>query len=157
MRAISCLLAALSFLWVLPVSAEQALKLDRVRGYLIYEDDGSLSKNVARRTDQIVANDENGSSTQMLLDIVVSGPKNSVVDTGAFLYVWVTADSSQVGDRAMVDKGWSISYIGLKSEVVRSVVIDHECEGITLNTRMDIDQNTLGKTLEKRFDITCGD
>lgn len=139
------------------MSAEQALKLDRLRGYLIYEDDGSLSNNVARRTDQIVANDKNGSSTQMLLDIVVSGPKNSVIDTCAFLYIWMTANGSQVGDRAMVDKGWPISYVGLKSEVVRSVIIDHECEGFTVNTRVDIDQNTLGKTLEKRFDITCGD
>lgn len=57
------------FLWILPVSAEQALKLDRVHGYLIYEDDSILSKNVTRQTDQIDANDENGYSTQKLLTI----------------------------------------------------------------------------------------
>lgn len=157
MRVVFCLLTFWVTLLTVPAFAETALDVDRYRGYLIYEDDGSLSKNVARRTDQIIANDENGSSVQMLLDIVVSGPKSSVIDSGAFLYVWVEAAGAQTGDRAMIDKGWPIGYVGLKSEVVRSIVVDHDCDGFTVNARLDPDENTVGKTYSKQFNITCGD
>lgn len=150
-------MAVCAVVWAVPALAEPTLDVDRVRGYLIYEDDGSLSKNFARRKDQIVANDENGSSVQMLMDIVVSGPENTVIDSGAYLYVWVVAADAQQGDRAMIDKGWPINYVGLKSETVRSIIIDHDCEGFTVNARVDLDQNTVGETFQKRFNMICGD
>lgn len=140
-----------------PALAAEDLAVDRIRGYLVYEDTGDLSKNVARRTDQIVANDENGSSIQMLVDIVVDGPKNELIEGNTYLYVWVTGANYQTGDRPKIDQGWPISYVGLTGEVVRSIVVDHDCEGFEVRARLDDGERQIGRELVKRFDLTCGD
>lgn len=156
MRIVFCFLAFWGTIFAVPASAEITLNVDRYRAYLIYEDEGNLSENVASGKGQIIARDENGSSIQILLDIVVSGPENTIIDSGAFLYVWVTAVDAQTGDRAMIDKGWPINYVGQKSETVRSIIIEHGCEGFIVNARVDIDENNVGETHTKQFNITCG-
>lgn len=140
-----------------PISNAMAgdARFDRLRAYLIYEDSGKLSKNIARRTDQIVANDENGTSTQMLVDLVVKGDKNSLQDPAPMLLVWVT-DPLDAQRPAFVDRGWPLNFIGLTGEIVRSVVVDHDCGPVTIHTRLDRGK-TLGREVTKQINITCGD
>ena len=123
--------------------------------YLIWEGNGKLSKNIARRTDQVIANGEEGSSTQVLVDLVVAGGKNTVYEDSPLLLVWVTdpLDSSRP---AFVDKGWSISYVGLTGETVRSIIVDHDCNPVTLHARIDAG-DVIGREVTKELNITCGD
>ncbi|PLX35820.1 MAG: hypothetical protein C0606_17125 [Hyphomicrobiales bacterium] len=136
-------------------SALEPVKFDRARAYLIWEDTGNLSKNIARKKEQIIANGEEGSSTQVLIDLVVSGEKNTVYPNPPMLIVYVTNPYEEHGPM-MVDKGWSISYVGLKGESVRSIIVDHDCNPFVLHARVD-NGETIGKEYEKTFNLTCGD
>lgn len=148
-------MGALALAMANSAEATEPLQFDRFRAYLIYEDNGKLSKNVAARRDQIVANDENGSSAQILVDIVATGSKNALYENGEFLIVWVTDPFDEHGP-AKVDKGWPISYVGLTGEVVRSIIIDHDCGPVLLHARVSTDSKT-GKEWYQKLNITCGD
>lgn len=137
-------------------SAAAGLDVDRVRGYLIYEDTGNLSKDVVGRQDQVVANDENGTSTQLLVDVVVAGPADTLAE-GAMLLVWVRRPFDEPGTPAMVDTGWPLNYIGHTGQVVRSLVIDHDCNPVELHARVDDGQGNQGNEFIKTFNLTCGD
>ena len=138
------------------VAAAQPVAIDRINGYLVYEDTGKMSRNVAGETNQILANGENGSSVQMIVDIVMSGPKNDLVAENTFLYVWATNHLSEQADMTLVDRGWPIVFVGNTGEVVRTVVIDHDCNGFEVHARVDRG-DTIGQEVVKRFDLTCGD
>ncbi len=138
------------------VNAAEPVRFDRFRAYLIYEDSGKLSKNIAKRTDQIVANDENGSSVQVLVDIVASGGKNQVYDNNTLLLTWVTDPFAEMGTPSKVDMGWPITYVGLNGEVTRSIIVDHDCGPFTLHARVDVG-DSFGKEYVKEFNLTCGD
>jgi predicted secreted Zn-dependent protease len=69
------LVAAAALLAAAPAAA-QTVKADRFRAFLIWETTGDLSKNVMNDTPQIEANTQKGMSTQIYVDIVVTGPKD---------------------------------------------------------------------------------
>jgi|GEM_PF-3152019 len=135
--------------------AAEPVRFDRFRAYLIFEDTGNLSKNVAGRTDQILANTEEGSSVQILIDIVAAGGENQVYEDGPLLLTWATSPYDPHGP-FLVDKGWAISYVGLTGEVTRTIVVDHDCEPFTLHARVDRG-DAIGEEFSKEFNIWCGD
>lgn len=147
-------LALGAFLGASPALAQTA-KVDRVRAFLIWEDSGDLSKNVVGQTPRIEANTQKGMSTQIMIDIVVSGPKNKTAGKNVMLYTWANNDQDK-GARPMMDLGWPVTYFGDKGETVRSVIINHDCQPFTLSARVD-HGDKIGRVFEKTFPIFCGD
>jgi len=131
-------------------------KVDHFNGYLINEDDGKMSKNVATQSDQIEANNQNGTGTQIIVDIFVKGAKNQLYENNPFLYVVVSKMLANVGDPPMLDTGFPINFIGNKGQTVRTVVIEHNCEGFTIEAYTMIGDKRVSE-LTKTFNITCGD
>lgn len=133
----------------------QTEKVDRVRAFLIWEESGELSKNVVGTAPRIEANGPKGMSTQIIIDIIVSGPKNTVPKGQVMLYTWANNDQDK-GARAMVDVGWPVTYFSAKGETVRSIIVDHQCQAFTLSARVDRGSTT-GRVLQTKFPIFCGD
>ena len=131
-------------------------KVDHFNGYLINEDDGKMSKNVASQADQIEANNQNGTGTQIIVDIFVKGTKNQLYENNPFLYVVVSKMSAKVGDPPMLDTGYPINFIGNLCQTVRTVVIEHNCEGFTIDAYTMVGDKKIS-VLSKTFNITCGD
>lgn len=130
--------------------------VDRFRAYLIYEDSGELSKNMAKRDDQIVANDEKGTSVQMLVDVVMAGKKGQLYENNPFLYVVVREAMAETGAPPMLDTGFPLTFVGQTGELVRTLVVNHNCSGFDIEAYiMDGDRRT--SELKKTFSITCGD
>lgn len=130
--------------------------VDRFRAYLIYEDSGELSKNMAKREDQIVANDEKGTSVQMLVDVVMAGKAGQLYENNPFLYVVVREMMAETGAPPMIDTGFPLTFVGQTGELVRTLVVNHNCNGFEIEAYiMDGDKRT--SELKKTFSITCGD
>jgi hypothetical protein len=149
--------AALAVSWVLapPASAGDLAppKVDRFRAFLIYEDSGDLSKNLARSEDQIVANDDKGTSVQMLVDVVLTGKPDQLYESNPVLHVTARSDLDEIG--VLVDKEFPLTFFA-KDELVRTIVVDHGCNGFALAAEI-IDGGKRVSGLEKTFSITCGD
>jgi hypothetical protein len=135
-----------------------APKIDRLRGYLIWEESGELSKNVATEESQIVAVDrEKGSSVQMLVDVVMTGtPDTYPTGEQPFLYVIVRNLGAQMGDPPMIDTGFPLSYVGRTGELVRSILVDHNCDGFELEAYVATGSERSSE-IRKTFSLTCGD
>lgn len=131
--------------------------IDRLRAYLIWEDSGELSKNLAKSTEQIVANTEKGTSAQMLVDVVLTAKGDSLyADKQPMLYIYVLPMGAQVGDPAMIDTGFPISYIAKGGELTRSVIVEHGCNGFSFSARVMVEDKIISQ-LDKDYSITCGD
>ena len=131
--------------------------IDRVRAYLIWEDTGELSKNLAKTSDQIVANSDKGTSAQMLMDVVLTAKGDSLYSgKQPFLYVYVTPMGAAVGDPPMLDTGFPISYIAKGGELTRSVIVEHGCNGFSFSARVMVEDKIISE-YEKDYSITCGD
>jgi hypothetical protein len=134
----------------------QGPKVDFFKGYLINEDNGKMSKDVATQSDQIEANGPNGTGTQMIVDVWVKGGKNQLYENAPFLYITVTGMDWKQGDPPMVDIGFPINYIGATGQTVRTLVVDHNCNGFTIEAYTMIGDKRVSE-LTKTFNITCGD
>lgn len=147
-------LALIALLAAAPARA-QTEKIDRVRAFLIWEESGDLSKNVVGSTPRIEANGPKGMSSQIIVDIIVSGPKNTMPKGQLILYASADRDQDK-GARPMVDVGWPITYFSAKGERVRSLIVDHMCQPFTLSVRVGRG-NAMGRIMETKFPIFCGD
>lgn len=131
--------------------------IDRIRAYLIWEDSGELSKNLASAKDQIVANTEKGTSAQMLVDVVLTAKGDSLYSgKQPFLYIYVTPMGAQVGDPPMLDTGFPITYIAKGGELTRSVIVEHGCNGFSFSARVMVEDKIISE-FNKDYSITCGD
>ena len=140
---------------IVAVAAEPPA-VDRFRAYLIYEDSGELSKNRAKDVDQIIANDDKGTSVQMLVDVVMTAKANSLHESNPFLYVVVHSTLEEPSAKPLVDIGFPLTFVGNTGELVRTLVVDHNCNGFDIEAYvMDGDKRT--SEIRKSFSITCGD
>jgi len=130
-----------------------APKLEKFRAYLIYEDSGDLSKGLAGGDDQIVANDEHGTSIQMIVDVVMSGKPDTLYENNPILHVVV--HGSDPGTPPIVNAEFPLTFMAKKT-LVRTVVIDHNCNGVTIDAYM-MDGKKKISEIKKSFSITCGD
>ena len=134
------------------------ISVERIRGYLIYEDTGKLSADIGGRTDQIVANDENGTSMQLLVDVVVAGPKSYLIEGDQpFLRVWAIDASLEDPGRTLAELTWPMSFVGHTGTVIRTLVVDHNCAPVDIVARIDTADGTPGPETTHRFDLMCGD
>lgn len=133
----------------------EAPKVDRFRAFLIYEDTGDRSKNLAKTEDQIIANDEKGTSVQMLVDVVLSGKENQAYENAPVLHVIARSSIAEPGEKPLVDTEFPISFM-VKKNVTRTVVVDHGCNGFDIEAYM-MDGKKKTSDIKKSFSITCGD
>ncbi len=130
--------------------------IDRVRAFLIYEDTGDLSKNVAKTADQIVANDEKGSGVQILIDVILTAKKDQLFENNPMLHVLARSIMDGADAPPILDKTFPLNYVGSTGELIRTVVVDHNCNGFELEAYV-MDGKKKTSELKKSFSITCGD
>ena len=86
----------------------------------------------------------------------MTGPKNQTYENAPFLYVVVNSLTANQGDPPMVDTGYPINFIGNTGQIVRSLVVEHNCNGFTIDAYTMVGDKKLSE-LKKTFNITCGD
>lgn len=141
-----------------PVMAQsvKAPDIDRIQAFLIYEDTGKLSKDISGSTDQIVANDENGTSIQMLVNVVLKSKPDQLFENNPVLHVKATSALMSEGGPAPVTAQFYVSYIASGGELFRSVVVDHGCNGFDLEAWVE-EGGKRTSEFKKSFSVTCGD
>jgi hypothetical protein len=152
----SFFLISTAFLALPAAALADAPKIEKLNAYLIYEDSGEMSKNVAAKADTgdtIVANDEKGQSVQMVVDIVMGGKANQLYENAPVLHVVV--HGSDPGTEPLVNAEFPINFMA-KSKLFRTVVVDHNCNGVDIDAYM-MDGKKKVSEIKKSFSITCGD
>ena len=130
--------------------------VDRLQAFLIYEDNGRLSKDLSGTTDQIIANDENGTSIQMLVNVVLKSKPDQLFENAPVLYIKATPSMMSEGGPEVVESRNYISYIASSGELYRSIVVDHGCNGFDLEAYV-MDGGKRTSEFKKSFSVTCGD
>lgn len=152
----SVIVSAASLVMLPSVAFADAPKIEKLRAFLIYEDSGDMSKNVAAKADSgdtIVANGDKGQSIQMRVDIVMSGKANQLYENNPVLHVVVHGSDS--GTPPIVNAEFPLAFMA-KDKLFRTVVIDHNCNGVNIDAYM-MDGNKKTSEIKKSFSITCGD
>lgn len=143
-----------AMLALLPAAARaEAPKVERMNAYLIYEDSGERSKNVADQADQIIANGEKGQSVQMIVEIVMGGKAEQLYENAPVLHVVV--HGSDPGTPPIVNAEFPISFMA-GNKLFRTVIVDHNCNGVDVDAFM-MDGKDKTSEVKKSFSITCGD
>lgn len=127
--------------------------IEKINAYLIYEDSGKVSKNIADAPDQIVAQDENGQSVQMIIDVVLSGKAGAMYENNPVLHV-VTKPSLDEAAKP-VSEEFPIAFMA-KDKLFRTVIVNHNCNGFDIEAYVT-DGAKRTSELKKSFSITCGD
>lgn len=149
-------LACAAFLALTAAAGAADLKITAINDYLVWEDTGKLSKNLADVTDQIVANGEDGSSVQMIVDVVVAGEPNSLHEETPVLVVTASRPEGYSDEPALVEKRFPISFVGPTGRVYRSVVVDHDCNPFVLRAFLETGGRK-GRAVTRDVGLTCGD
>jgi len=139
-----------------PAQTAKSPDIDRIQAFLIYEDTGKLSKDVSGRTEQIIANDENGTSIQMLVNVVLKSKPDQLYENSPVLHIKATPALMSEGGPEPVAAQFHISYIASGGELVRSVVVDHGCNGFELEAWVE-EGGKRTSEFRKSFSVTCGD
>lgn len=146
-------LSAIAAVLLPGIALADSPKIETIKAYLIYEDSGKVSKNIADAADQIVAQDENGQSVQLLIDIVLSGKAGGLYENNPILHV-MTKPSLDEAAKPVVEE-FPIVFMA-KDKLFRTVLVNHNCNGFDLEAYvMDGDKRV--SELTKSFSITCGD
>jgi hypothetical protein len=146
-------LSAIVGILVPGIAFADAPGIAKINAYLIYEDSGKVGKNIADTPDQIVAQDENGASVQMLIDIVLSGKAGGLYENNPILHV-VTKPSLDEAAKP-VSEEFYISFMA-KDKLFRTVLVNHNCNGFDLEAYVT-DGDKRVSEFKKSFSITCGD
>jgi hypothetical protein len=124
--------------------AQSAPRLAPPRLYLIWERTGAMSKDMAGQRDQIVAVDRKlGASVQARLDAVVEG--TSKIYENLTLGIRVTSEGKRI-----VDRTYPVDFIDEPGRMVRSVIVDHQCQPFDVELTLGTTRKTL------KVDLTCG-
>lgn len=151
------MIIAVASVAALPLMAfADAPKIETIRAFLIYEDSGDMSRNIAAKAnsgDTIIANDDKGQSVQMRVDIVMSGKANRLYENNPVLHVVV--HGSDPGTAPIVSAEFPLAFMA-RDKLFRTVIVDHNCNGVSIDAYM-IDGNKKTSEIRKSFSITCGD
>jgi hypothetical protein len=146
-------LSALAGIFLPGIALADAPRIEKINAYLIYEDSGKVSKNIADAPDQIVAQDENGASVQMLVDIVLGGKPGALYENNPVLHV-VTKPSLDEAAKP-VSEDFYIAFMAT-DKLFRTIVVNHNCNGFDLEAYVT-DGDKRVSEFKKSFSITCGD
>src|SRR6516225_4957268 len=108
--------------------AESALRLGEIRAYLIWEQSGSMSKNVAGARQPIIATDKRlGTSLQVRIDASIEGAPPSL--TSFELRMVIHRDGATILDQTFSD------YF-IKPRVIRATIVEHKCGDLNVEVSM---------------------
>lgn len=160
--ALRTLLKSIGFVMALapqavPAADAETPVIDRVQALLIYEDTGKLSKDVSGDADHIVATDrKNGSSIQMLVNVVLKSEPDRLYENNPVLHVRATSVLSSDGSPKTVEDQFHITYVAETGQLVRSIVVDHGCEGFALEAYVTAGDKRTSE-FRKSYSVFCGD
>lgn len=120
--------------------------------FLLWEDTGGFSDDMAEVDGPIAAVTKAGRSLQMVVDVIVEGEPNARFDPPAVLTV--EARSTAAEAPVLFKKSWPIQTIGDFGTAMRTFVVDHACSGVTVSATVE-GAGAVSDRWEKRFDIVC--
>jgi hypothetical protein len=142
-----------AFAQATPKGASAAAKLGTPRLYLIWNDSGATSQDMAPRAmsqdpaalkNQIIASDRKlGGSLQARLDAVVEAP--SGVYDNVTLGIRVVSEGQTI-----VDQKFPVGFIDKPGRLIRAVIVNHECRPFDVELTLGSAKRTM------KVDLTCG-
>jgi hypothetical protein len=136
-----------------PKAAAATPKLGTPRLYLIWNDSGATSQDMAPRAlspdgaarkNQIIASDRKlGGSLQARLDAVIEAPSG--------IYDKVTLGIRVVSEgKTIVDQKFPVGFIDKPGRLIRAVIVNHECQPFDVELTLGSARRTMN------VDLTCG-
>jgi hypothetical protein len=117
-----------------------------LRLYLIWDDNGQMSKDVSRER-QVVATTPHHSSIQARVDVVIDGHKGAMGKDP--LEVTVHSQSFE-GETQDAKYKLPVGYFS-ENRMFRSIIVTHDCQPFEVNATLGNSHRTL------KVDLTCGD
>jgi hypothetical protein len=108
--------------------AEAALRLGEIRAYLIWEQSGLMSKNVAAARQPIIAIDKRlGTSLQVRVDASIEGASPPLTKFELHMVI-------RISGNAIFDQTFSDYFI--RPRVIRAVIVEHKCGDLDVEVSM---------------------
>jgi hypothetical protein len=136
-----------------PKAAAATPRLGTPRLYLIWNDSGAMSQDLASRAlspdgaarkNQIIASDRKlGASLQARLDAVIEAP--SGIYDKVTLGIRVTSEG-----KTIVDQTFPVGFIDKAGRLIRAVIVNHECQPFDVELTLGSAKRTM------KVDLTCG-
>ncbi len=135
-------------------------KIDRFRAYLLWEETGDLSKDVAKQSDidSFIKDDATGQikqSEQMLIDVVIKAKPLSSYDKGVQPFLNIVVKESADAPPT-VNVTFPFLSFPDNGQLVRTVVVEHKCSGFTVKASVVKGDKTVSE-MTKEFIVSCGD
>lgn len=155
MRGLGIVVAAgLAVVSSSPVWADGELTFGDSHVYLLWEDANGFSDDVSKTEGPIAGKTDIGRSLQMVVDVIVKGEPNTSFEVPPVLKV--AARSTAAGDPLLFEKSWEIRSIGDFGTAMRSFIVDHNCEGVTVDATVEVG-GAVSDSWQKRLEIVCMD
>lgn len=113
-----------------PAMAADEATLGKSKVFLIFEGSGALSDDVSAATGPVEATTAEGRSSQLVVDLVVEADPETTFTAPPVLSL--VARKSGGDGRVLAEKSWKITEVGDFGTVIRSAIVDHDCEGVSL-------------------------
>ena len=130
-----------------PKGAAAMPRLGTPRLYLIWNDSGAMSQDMAARAlspDGEIASDRKlGASLQARLDAVIEAP--SGIYDKVTLGIRVTSEG-----KTIVDQTFPVGFIDKAGRLIRAVIVNHECQPFDVELTLGSAKRTM------KVDLTCG-
>jgi hypothetical protein len=131
------------------------LAVSRINLYLIWEGSGKLSDNMASEPHITTVSRENGSASQMLVDVVVEGTPGGLYEDVPSLKIEVLRPYG-TDDSLMQAKSIPITYVHDTGKLYTTVVVEHGCEPFNVVAWIERGGQT-GAQTTKEVMLDCGD
>ena len=157
-RIFAALALGLGFLPRIGLAADPAPPvIEKVEIFVLKEDDGALSRDMADAPDAtIVANDESGFGTQLLIKAVLKAEPNALYENPPVVHLKVTPSLFFEGGPKTVEDEHHLSFFGAGGRMYRGILIDHGCNDFKLEAWVMVDREKVSE-FKKTYAILCGD
>ncbi len=132
------------------VAGAAEVSLGKPHVFLIFEDSGGLSNELATVEGPVLAMTDKGRSLQMVVDVIVDGEPDALFFDPPRVEVTARGDRGDV----LFQKTWPIGSIGDYGTTMRSFIVDHDCRPVTVEARLTAGGADAGRW-EKRVAISC--
>ena len=131
--------------------------IEKMEIFVLKEDDGALTKDVAGAPDAtIVANDETGFGTQLLIKAVLKAAPNALYENPPVVHMKVTPSLFFEGGPKTVEAEHHLSFFAGSGRIYRAILIDHGCNDFQLEAWVIADGKKVSQ-VRKTYSILCGD
>lgn len=131
--------------------------IEKVQVFVLKEDDGALSKDWANAPDAtIVANDETGLGTQLLIKAVLKAEPGALYEQPPVVHLKVTPSLFFEGGPKTVEDEHHLSFFGTGGRMYRAILIDHGCNDFQFEAWVTVGGKKVSQ-FKKTYTILCGD